>query len=1155
MTTPGHAVEQGRGVAERRTGKEAAQAHEPDIALPNSLVVHGLGYVQPSQTPQLRRQDTPPAGYRAGVDPDVALLEEERPEQDEEEIFAQAGIGPLRYRLSIRQPDAFLVPATSTREQIATGLFGDVTRTNDFEFVAPSAEVTKGTVPEVAVRVRTPAALSKHPAMLLRAMLDVAVRADVDWTVSKLSERAITDGDEWALTSRLLVWSQRSDITDPSGVSFFDRYLNGLSARTLVQPHWYTLTISETTHTALEWLLIEAAEKSEQIKKAIELRSVAWRGRTGYSLTAASGAELPRNEVVGRFYWSTWSTGRGVGGGVQLRVLERIADEPTRERAEIATRNASFLGVRIVVPAGSRWYGYSVFLPPLNPLVPDPTHDAGGRYYWYFPGTILVRANEFQPDHPVLGPAEQGFRRSLLDQALRAGASADIVPLLGLDYDVLAQATLQERIAMLKTVLFARQHGDEAFELATRIVVSVPDDDFPQFERLFTTSGLLNRVLAWNHEAKVSLGRAFTLKVLTSMPVGVDALSRMETLHLGKDTDDVRHMADIAVETARSRVVAPGEWGPTQTTQIGAEPAAPGEQPGPIDRPVLRFKPVEYEVGLTTRSTLLPPTRQFLPTELVRLEIVGAQPQTRIASAFEVALIASIPDMSIFGEALMKAVSAVLWARAGIGITRAFGPAFAGGLAAGSVGAAIRAVAAVGATTAGRQALRAFLVDVLILGSMSAVDHYRAELERTAEGRAFLELYDVAMTALIVRDVYKLLSSGLLTALAAKGVAALRAVGASARTGLVRVIDDLEAAATAWRRTELVEVVSPQGFTSRQPREPGTFRQHFFAVRAELAAARVTGAFGGSARTVAGRVFGALKRLAETHEEVARAFSAVARRAEGLTAAAAEEYLLGVERLLRSQRRPIEALAGFIRGSARAAAAGAYIAEAEKLLARTAVSNDAMVQLGTKAGTGQLDVAWLNGTKLTDEDLSFLGADPKTPWKLFQSAATNPEEMRWVSARIRGIAAEMATAEARRLIPGYRVTGRQVRMGTSDIDFGLVSVDGAGRRRGMEVKGWIRNTWREALEAFQKAARGARTSAAERTAMEKVEHMLGQLQDARAATRNPPVLVVTDSLTGPLRTQLDDVLRANAPRGTEVVTISEAEIKSIGRRLSGALGL
>jgi hypothetical protein len=149
----------------------------------------------------------------------------------------------------------------------------------------------------------------------------------------------------------------------------------------------------------------------------------------------------------------------------------------------------------------------------------------------------------------------------------------------------------------------------------------------------------------------------------------------------------------------------------------------------------------------------------------------------------------------------------------------------------------------------------------------------------------------------------------------------------------------------------------------------------------------------------------------------------------------------------------------------------------------------------------------------------------------------------------------MATAEARRLIPGYRVTGRQVRMGTSDIDFGLVSVDGAGRRRGMEVKGWIRNTWREALEAFQKAARGARTSAAERTAMEKVEHMLGQLQDARAATRNPPVLVVTDSLTGPLRTQLDDVLRANAPRGTEVVTISEAEIKSIGRRLSGALGL
>jgi hypothetical protein len=1111
--------------------------------------------VERAEAHEILRDDTPPAGYREGVDPDVPLIEEDRPDPEADEVFEQAGIGPLQYRISIRQPDAFLVPATSPREQIANGLFGDAARTNDFDFVSPARDITPGKVQEVAVRVRTPTALLPYPLLMLQAMLDVAVRDDVLWTVSKLKERVITDHDEWALVSRCLLWAQRYDVADPAGVTFFDRYLNGLAAVTLSQPHWYTLTITETSHTALEWLLIETSEKAEQIKKAIELRSVAWRGTTGYSLTAAPGSELPANEVIGRFYWSQ---GSGAGSGIQLRILERIADEPTRERAEIQVRNAPFLGIRVVIPAGDRWYGYSVLLPDLDPLVTAPAADPEGRYYWYFPGTILVRENEFQPDYPTLGADEQKLRRSLLDQAMSSATADNIVPLLGLDYDALAQATLQERLTMLNTVLFAHQHGDLAFELAGRIVQSVPDAEFPQFERLFTTSGLLNRVLVWNHEEKIALGRAFTLKVLSSMPVGVDAFAHVETLQIGKDTDDVRHMADTAVETVSSRLVAPADWGQTQAAQIGAEPALPTETAGPIERPVLRFKPLTYEVGIFTKPHPLPPTRQFLPTELVRLEIVGAEPQTRIASAFEVALIASIPDMSIFGEALMTAVNAALWARAGIGITKAFGPALAGGLAEGGLAAALRAAATVAGTAAGRQALKAFLWDVLILGSMTVVDRYRDELERTPEGRAFLELYDVAMTVLIVRDVYKLLSSGVLTELASRGVAALRVLGAGARAGLVRAVDDMQAFALAWKRLgeagELVEVEAPGGFKSSRPRSEGTFRQFFYSARAELTAARVVGGLAGSARTVAQRVFDQLERLAAKNEEVARAFSAVTKRVEGMSGKAAEEYLLGVERLLGS-RRPIEGIAGFVRGSARLAKSAAYLTEVETLLARTAVSNDAITELGRKAGAGQLDVEWLNGTKLTDDELTFLGADPKTPWKLFQSAAGNPEEMRWATSRLRGIAAEMVTKDARRLVPGFRVTGRQVAMGTSEIDFSLTSVDGAGRRRGMEVKGWIKSTWQEALDAFQKASRGARTSKAEKKAMEKIEHMLGQLQNARAATRNPPVLVVTDDLSGTVRTQLDDVLRTNAPRGTEVVTIPEDAIKNLRRHLSQAMGL
>src|SRR5262249_26778920 len=149
----------------------------------------------------------------------------------------------------------------------------------------------------------------------------------------------------------------------------------------------------------------------------------------------------------------------------------------------------------------------------------------------------------------------------------------------------------------------------------------------------------------------------------------------------------------------------------------------------------------------------------------------------------------------------------------------------------------------------------------------------------------------------------------------------------------------------------------------------------------------------------------------------------------------------------------------------------------------------------------------------------FLAKDPRTPWDAFQAAATAPKEnpLIWAYQSIRGAAAEMAAQRlVRRLFKGYRVIDRQVKMGTREMDFELMSTDGLGIRRGLEVKGWSKDVWSDALDAYEARFLGKRLSRAQRKAVEKIDRMIDQLNAARSTTRQRPILCTTDKV-------LDDI--------------------------------
>jgi hypothetical protein len=284
----------------------------------------------------------------------------------------------------------------------------------------------------------------------------------------------------------------------------------------------------------------------------------------------------------------------------------------------------------------------------------------------------------------------------------------------------------------------------------------------------------------------------------------------------------------------------------------------------------------------------------------------------------------------------------------------------------------------------------------------------------------------------------------------------------------------------------------------------------------------------------------------------------------GLPAAQQQAFLDAVDQLLRTARRSPEQLAPFIRRAVRlsrdGADAAAYL-EAVGILARRRMSAAAFARLGENAlGSHAIDLVWLGRTSLRTDDLEFMLLDPNTQWARFARASADPRNvplLRAALVRARGVASEMvARDEAAALVPGFRVQARQVRAGTSDIDFQMVSTDRLGRTVGLEVKGWTRRGFRESMDAYGRRQAGeVLTTQSDIRGAKEVERMLRQLRDARAITHasERPVLAVSDALREAERRILRDLLD-DAGLDVAIVYLPESQILGVGRRLGAAMG-
>ncbi|HSP78245.1 MAG TPA: hypothetical protein VLQ93_06930, partial [Myxococcaceae bacterium] len=318
----------------------------------------------------------------------------------------------------------------------------------------------------------------------------------------------------------------------------------------------------------------------------------------------------------------------------------------------------------------------------------------------------------------------------------------------------------------------------------------------------------------------------------------------------------------------------------------------------------------------------------------------------------------------------------------------------------------------------------------------------------------------------------------------------------------------------------------------------------------------------GVAAPEADRTLSALKSLGERSEAWARAWSAVARRAAALPAKEAREYLEAVESLRAAARPAAEsAVAELLRGSGKMTRQqpSLFLQEAEWLVRRPGLEEEALTVLARKAGKGVLNLRWLGSTKLTAEDLNFLARDEMTPWKTFKDAVEQPGNLNLqLQARraLRGIAGEMETERsAQKLIPGYKVSGRQVTMEDGHIiDFDLEAAADGTVRRALEVKGWTADTWRRALKAWKLDAAGAQLDPRQKQLLRQLKRLVEQLKDAAQAPRGKPFLVITDELDQNIYIELEKLISNNSLE-VDVGLIRELEMVATTKRLRAAFNL
>ncbi|MFY0572882.1 hypothetical protein ACN28E_54890 [Archangium lansingense] len=1082
------------------------------------------------------------------LEDELVETEQEGPPEDEGDsalAFLLPQQTPLPVQVDPERPELLWVPAYASREDLASRLFGDASAVGAFDFEPRAPPPNAEGEPRQCVRVRQPPALRPELLAQVRGALDERLKTDNTWSRAQLSAESLDKPRAEALVERGLRWSQRSEIPDDSGQSYFDSYLQTLAPWRDEKPRGL---LGDTL--AQDWHFL--GEASEPLQKAIALRSQRW--RTSYTVTDGSPVLSP-GDVVGRFYFPN-------GSSVQVYLQELLTEERAQERAEIRLRNLPPNGPRVIIPGeDGRWRGYSADF-RIVPGAPEPLEHPEGDFYWYYPGTVFIR-----PDDWRLGMGRgtgelETLRRAILTAALARATPEAPEPLLGLDYDVLSLLTREERMGIFDTVLESSaltsdDLEEDAAQLLGRVVLSMPAEEFPTLERRLTSGDALEKLLGSNAPRKVLLGQAFTQKALASLPLVLGSLDDLPTFELGHE-GGTAYLVSVSSGLVPTKLVAAETWGVKEGVSLEAEPALPQEAAGASQRMALYFEPVKHDFQARYGSSTEAGTRSraFHPLEWVRVEVHGPQPRTQLMTAMELALHASLPDKALIWAAVIRIIEMRTFYRALYALTKA--PLLPVVPATAAEGSALAA--------AQRTAVRQFVSRTALLTTLAVVDTYRAELSRTAEGRYFLAVHDLALLALAARDISKLIDLGIWRELAYRGGLLLSQSGARASAGLRESVESIQALAKTLERmlAEGKAVATPDGLRFSLPGGAEAFKQAFFAIRGEMAAARALGGIrnAGLAAEGAEKTLEALKLLAAESHEMALAYGAVARRAAALPADTAQAYLAAVESLRASARGAAKpALAELLRHSGARSLKDpmAFLKEAEWLVSHPELEAEAVAALARKACKGSVDLGWLRTTGLTLEDLNGMARDRNTTWRLFQQAAAEPGNLaKQLQAReqLRGIAAELLTEHnAQKLFPGFRMTGRQVPLeGGHIIDRELTSMDRLRLQHGVEIKGWNDNKWRTALDAWKAKERAKTLTKGQQALTNQLQHLLDQLKDAAKAPRGTPFLVTTDGLSGPTRAKLEAFLLKNA-RDATLIHLEEALMLEKTRQLRAALKL
>ena len=433
-------------------------------------------------------------------------------------------------------------------------------------------------------------------------------------------------------------------------------------------------------------------------------------------------------------------------------------------------------------------------------------------------------------------------------------AQDDPSAIYGLDFDVLAHANAGDRAEIFRIVLERGASDNRGVGLLARLIVSTPDEELITYETTILQPEVMRELASAKGTARLPLGRAYTMKTLSIRPLGGAGLDNLPVYRIGQ-SGSKKWWVDVKVEAVPSTAVAQEQWPVEEAISIGNEPALPGQQPGPTTTTGLRFSGVEwytpwYGLGAHTLTGggFDPYSKHiddrvwspyYHPSQLLRVVIEGTD-QEMISTGFEVAVVGPIADpwREIFLPGVMKVVN--LWAMYFSGRSFITSMGTAGALTRAATTQAGRTAAEAAASQITRQALHRLLYDTLILGSFTVVDHYRDKLSKSAAGRTFLAIFDVTIGALLVRDVFRLYTSGVLGRLADAAWAAAKELGPAAAGKFAGLADAFKALVRACKEksVELKEWVTNEGVRMVGPENPAGFFTLYRQYRADFAAGR-----------------------------------------------------------------------------------------------------------------------------------------------------------------------------------------------------------------------------------------------------------------------------------------------------------------------------